>query len=788
MQWRGKLSVRLALIVVVALLAACSGFAQSPESSLYEKMPFMRLTMTARLGGQVHEVLPIAFPNNRRPAPLPKTGELLVRFVANPLNEYSVSWSSIEKIELFAELVEQEFLERLKTLENELRNLTSDNTAWPNLAVRFETLFDYLRNLEQYRDELPNLSRHLNRFLFLEGQYLARSNDYFNAAARFERLFGPTGENRHYPELEATWSQAANRAMELASDAENEARIQQILNHFKQFYPANPIVADWEKRLRDYSLRFFEQSKNEFANKDFIAAYRQYEAARRISPSLPELREWGEKLFAAAPHVHIATAWPLRDAHEGGSLPSWNTLRGRRILCDMLCEYKKPSFEGGVYVSSLGTIERLENNRRLQWHFSGDARQAWGILDIADSIIENANAPVESFMPGSETLGVRLLRAVLIPEALFELPIRPSERFARPEDSSLQTLGLYVKRNLDAGLIGLQLNEAHQAKDALPLSLSLGSPKMIFEHTVRRGEEALDRLQRGDVDMIDRIPPWEYDRLKDNRQFVTGRYAIPTVHFLVPNKQKPLPRSRTFRRALLYGLNRSAMLEKLIGKDGVRTGRGAVLSAPFVKGASLDDPLGYGYDNSIQPRPYEPKLAIALSLLALDQLRNNEPGWGNTETMPDIVLARPDNETAEYTTLLIQRQWQAIGITTSIVIYDDSEPIGQDDNIDFWLVDRIIKEPLVDAAKIFGSTGLCRLPSPYMELALEKLSQALDWPTAGKCLQGIHRLCYEETSVLPLWQIHEHFVYRAGIDNVVADAAILDLYQNIRQWTVTEKR
>ena len=67
-------------------------------------------------------------------------------------------------------------------------------------------------------------------------------------------------------------------------------------------------------------------------------------------------------------------------------------------------------------------------------------------------------------------------------------------------------------------------------------------------------------------------------------------------------------RSATFRRALMYGTNRQDILagELLEGleSDGCR-----VLSGPFPAGLAQNDPLGYAYDQSIEPRPYEPPLA-----------------------------------------------------------------------------------------------------------------------------------------------------------------------------------
>ncbi len=150
--------------------------------------------------------------------------------------------------------------------------------------------------------------------------------------------------------------------------------------------------------------------------------------------------------------------------------------------------------------------------------------------------------------------------------------------------------------------------------------------------------------------------------------------------------------------------------------------------------------------------------------------------------MPEMVLACPERETSELVALMIQRQWAAIQIPVRIVFYQDPKRIGRDENIDFWLVECPLKEPLLDAPRIFGAEGLHGQPSPYMELALEQLRQARDWAEAGKCLREIHRLCFEETTVLPLWQLTEFYAHREEFSGIEPAAGLIDLYQNLRHW------
>ena len=439
-------------------------------------------------------------------------------------------------------------------------------------------------------------------------------------------------------------------------------------------------------------------------------------------------------------------------------------------------------------------MKKNDRNRTLHWKISPNIHwtnqtESINAFAVADTLLQLAETErtlwSELFtsvdIVTSDELVILLSRPHLLPEAIFEVVVRPSTRFAVPDGRVSETDETFSGPFLPGP--SRDENSATFPRTGFQRhvnTVSVPGPRVIVEYTVNRSEDAIALLQAGKVDVIDRVVPWELERLQREPSLTTGRYAVPTLYFLAPNLRRPLPASRTFRRALLYGLNREAMLDKFCSKGVEAT----IVSGPFIKGASLGDPLGYAYDTSIVPRPYEPKLAIALAQLALGQIKAKNEELQGQSKVPEIVLARPAHETAQYACLMIRRQWEAIGVAVREVEFRPNEQIGQGTDVDFWFVERTVKEPLVDAEALFSRIGLLGGNSTYMELALEKLRLAEDWPTAAKRLQEIHRLCFEETTVLPLWQITEYFVHRAEIDGIRTEPPILNLYQNVDQWTV----
>ena len=89
-------------------------------------------------------------------------------------------------------------------------------------------------------------------------------------------------------------------------------------------------------------------------------------------------------------------------------------------------------------------------------------------------------------------------------------------------------------------------------------------------------------------------------------------------------------------------------------------------------------------------------------------------------------------------------------------------------------------EPLVDARRLLGADGPAGACSPAMAAELKQLAGAADWQAACGVLRRIHRLVHEEATVVPLWQLPEHFAHQARLQGV--GAAPLTLYQNVEQW------
>src|SRR5262249_13238307 len=133
-------------------------------------------------------------------------------------------------------------------------------------------------------------------------------------------------------------------------------------------------------------------------------------------------------------------------------------------------------------------------------------------------------------------------------------------------------------------------------------------------------QQALTALTRGEIDVLDRIFPGDILRLKSDSSVVVVPYAAPTTHVLVIRSAHPYLNNRTFRRALLYGSNRELILTQGLLRTTPPLGF-RVVSGPFPAPATGVELPTYGYDQQIEPRPYDPRLALTLRLLAEGELK-----------------------------------------------------------------------------------------------------------------------------------------------------------------------
>ena len=99
-------------------------------------------------------------------------------------------------------------------------------------------------------------------------------------------------------------------------------------------------------------------------------------------------------------------------------------------------------------------------------------------------------------------------------------------------------------------------------------------------------------------------------------------------------------------------------------------------------------------------------------------------------------------------------------------------PARVPDDVDLLYAELPMWEPLVDARRVLGEEGMTGGCSPYMTLALRQLDEAVDWSQVRDCLHRVHRIAFDDTAIVPLWQLVEYFVYHDSLGGIAAQARV----------------
>ncbi|MBC7853947.1 MAG: peptide ABC transporter substrate-binding protein, partial [Pirellulaceae bacterium] len=292
-------------------------------------------------------------------------------------------------------------------------------------------------------------------------------------------------------------------------------------------------------------------------------------------------------------------------------------------------------------------------------------------------------------------------------------------------------------------------------------------------------QRALLALQRGEVDVLDQVFPADIPSLASN-EIAIGRYSVPTTHFLTVNRKHPYLQSSEFRRALVYGSNRQDILNLGLMKGAKLPGFRAI-SGPFPAPVNAADAFCYGYDESIEVRPYDPKLALILTTFAKRLLKSQaEKMKLKAPELTPLVLGYPNDEVSRLACKALGRQWDAIKIKTKLVEFPPGVFTDEKGECDLVYVQAATWEPAVDAARLFASWGLNPANNTYISLELRNIENAKDWRDARSALLKLHRLVNDDVTLIPLYQTFDYYAYRKSVKGLVDGQATL--YQDIEKW------
>jgi hypothetical protein len=747
---------------------AQQGLPPDPGLALLQEEAHDLLFFTTKAGGGWAKVLLLQLPGRSEPAD--RSGSLKLNVLGIEGKDFTARWSDIEKVDFWEVRLERETKERIA--EGDFKG------AYPFMSVLIRD-FPNRAGLRELRCE----------FLWLDARARAERKELAPTLAMLEEL------RRYAPEYKRTLvldaiARITDQLMQQLMDGGDLSLAQKMLARLERDYADENLqsVKKWNAEFLQMATVKQNEANAALEAKDYRAARKLARESLYLKPDIPGGIELVKLIDRIYPLINVGVL-QTATVMEPTRLDNWGARRSGRLLYRTLFEMEGPGPEGGEYDFIFGDVEMSPD--RMHFDLLLEPEKLTPPLDkvsgpfLADVMAKRAQpssnnyfspwaAAVDSIgLDGPKQVTFNLRRPNVLPTCLLQIPVDGSW-FG---DAPLSPTGDYRRQPVDEDEVRYVLSGAPKTET---------QPREIVELRCGSAADAVNLLLQGEVDVLDQLFPADAVRLKKMKAIKVANYPLPTVHMLVPCSDHPFLAERTFRRALLYGINREDILkgELLEGLefDGCR-----VLSGPFPAGIELNDPLGYAYDTNIETRPYEPPLAKLLLAMNANQMKSMaERKKLEMPELTPIRLALPPDNLSRVACEAISTQWKLLGLEVELV----ELPVGRtfpkpdEDIADIVYVSAAVWEPIIDARRVLGPEGLAASEDQLVGLGLRQLEHAKNWREVRDRLLDLHAIAHHELPVLPLWQMVESYAYRREL--VGMGSEIVSLYQNAGNWRLAQ--
>ncbi len=660
---------------------------------------------------------------------------------------------------------------------------------------KFDEAFYYYQHLRaNYQDKLPTLNASTARFHLEEAKSYLPKKRHAQALTLLNLAFELHPET---PGLADAMAEAIQGLIDGYLGQQKFAAARALLAAFQQKFPQHPSAAKWQGQLSAEAQKLLDQAKAQLASQHVHEARDLALRSVSIWP-LDDARKLLDEAQRRSPRIVVGVTLPaLRSDPQ--CLDDWAARRSGRLLHRMLMEFTGYGALGGQYRCPLGPDPRhealgrqlvLQLNPKIAWSDGAGlltaadvCRHLMALADPNDRAAYRddwAEMFVAARVRNEVEVVIDLRRSHVHPDGLLQTVVLPW--YQRGKQAAPATLGPFVVHEAVGNEIRYRANPRYFAVGA-------AQPKEVIERHYPDGRTAVAALRSGEIAVLDRVNPWDVERLQAVPYLEVQPYAVPTVHCLIPHPDHKLLARRTFRRCLESAIHRERILADLL--KGSRQLGNQLISGPFPAGVSKSDPRGYAYDHTVPPRPYDRALAVTLLNLAVAQenLARKKREEPPLSAAPPLVLLHPPHDVARVACRAIKDQLQVLGITVNLKEQSTAATAGTtttgttaagNETYDLRYAELALWEPLIDANRVLGPGGLVGRTSSYMALALRDLAQTEDWERVLPKLQYIHRLAHEELPLIPLWQLTDHFAHHRDLKGVGANC--VSLYQNVEEW------
>ena len=769
--------ILLILWLLTLLAGPCQG--QLLVDELAKRQRFDRITVRVDKKEEVWDVEPL--PAIARKWPQKPPGKLELHLVADADETYEILWRNVKHVEFFEDI------------------LLAEANAHVN-AKQFDHAFDYFIFLHRKFPKLKNLDRSLQRFLYLNAGDCFKEQRYFETMAILEELYSRNSQfvlSADVPSVTEVLDQTVDRILTTYLEKKDHAAARDLILRMRKKKYKLKSTAKAAARLDQLASVKRDEARVFIDGGLLREADLAIREMMRIYPPVGGGREIQAEIHRKYPLINVGVTELLPVANQR-AIDNWSTRRTHHLMRRMIMEFEGLGLEKGLYRFPLGTFRESNDRRSLRMKIrppnmedaQGKKLPVITGYDLADLLIQLGDPNHQDYVPQWAELfsfvevndvfdlQIHFRRPHVLPEALLQVYLNSSVSSSDPAtyDGPFKP-GVVDKK--DPNVVHY-ISNPYNRVPLVRVDTQFVPPAEIVERRYENSEKLVAALRRREVDIIDHLLPSTAAVLKGEPGIEVVAYSQPTVHMLLPNYDKPYTSSELFRRALVFGIRREAILTDLILRKNQVPGC-EVVSGPFSKGTSNDDPLSYGYDQTLQPRRYSPWLAVTLMKLAERRLKETAELKGEKPPkLPTLVLGHPADETARLACQAIKFQLDAIEFKVKLKEFAPGQTRDPEGECDLVYARIAMWEPIVDAGRVLSRTGIAAIEDEHVNRGIRWLQDAKRWPEVTARSRELHRICHDKVAVIPLWQTVDFFAHRSDIRRPASRP--VTLYQGVQRW------
>lgn len=653
-----------------------------------------------------------------------------------------------------------------------------------SLAREYDRAFECCLRVRTRDPKWPGLDARVNKLLYNEGSGALLNGEGERGLRLLRELFA---REPNFPgltdKLAESYSGRAVRAFNLGLFALGR----KILHDVDAFAPNHPLVRAARQQFVTRARQTFDSARN-------------LQGAGRLDALTEALRVWPPTEGADAAYRKAFAEWPTLDVGVFDlprAVGPWVHSRAdervsRLVYLATLARDDEESLKGERPGQLAAEVKAADLGRRVTVRVRPGVIWSDGSRPV--SVVDLARALTDSTLPsspryharwadllervetsGEDRLEIRLTRPVIKPGSWLLGPVGPAH--GGPDGRVATPSG--ARDLVSDGPFTWSRPEKDRASLILPDSPGDGPrPRIrrIRETRYPSSATALGAFSRGEVAMLEHVPVDRVPGLSKDPEVKVGRYTRPSLHRIALDGRNPALRNRTLRRGLAYAIDRKTLLEETLLKrpaDAVSLVSDGVLP----RGNYADAP-------GVAPLSYNPNLARMLVAAARKEI------GGPPITLKLEYPAQPE---AQAVVPKLVEAFRLAGVTIEAVERPESELESElRDGRPFDLAYRIGRcvEPLDDLGPLItpaydarpDSNPLASLASPRILQLLLLLERAPEFPTAKGIATQIDRESRDELPVIPLWQLEDHYAWRARLKGPGETADTL--YQGVEAWEV----